>query len=656
MSSSVAQDNHDSRQSPFLPEGQTEQGWPFVRGQNFDGHSAETNIAESWPDEGPPVLWSRALGQGYSGFVARGNRVYTQFQDTSGQYVVCLEASNGETIWSYRYDVPFEMHGLYPGPRATPTLADDKVYFAAPSGLIGCLSMEGRLLWSKNPKETYTGRGTDFGYACSPTVVRDKVILPVGGKGASMVALDAQSGNLIWKSGDDSSSYAPAMPITVNGQQQVIGYLENVIVGLDLEKGTPLWRVKLSEGYAEHAAWPIYDAPRLWFSGPFNAGSRLMRLDAIDQHDPEQVWRSKIMSNDVASSVLVDGYLYGFDLQDVQTKGRRPSRGSFRCIEFATGKQRWSNGEPKKRRNLKDRNIVGHASVIVADGKLIMLNDTGELILARATPERFEQLARARVFSDGICWTAPALHRGCVYVRDQNRAVCIYIGKSELLDRQLAAEAVTVRQAAEVVSKSLAETLGIESEYAFRAPTAYELRRWYVFTIALFVSLMVLGLLSYVLLRRRDVSWKVMRRTVLAVSFLTGWAGTTALSRWSGEFFFTWPLALFVACQWVLDGMGNSQHGSTPPVARNWLRTRIPGLIFVAIVIGYLLLCRRFGLYAEWFFLTGFIAALPCEWIRRRALRGAHDRPALDCLMLTGSYTAYYWASAGFLWLGRGLI
>lgn len=176
-----------------------EPGWPQFRGPTFDAVSTETEIADSWPDVGPPVIWTRELGQGYSSFAAVGNKVYTQCQSIYRQSVVCLDAQTGDTIWSHNYDWPFEGGGLYPGPRSTPTLHNGRLYFAAPDGTIGCLDAEtGKPIWSTNPKKQYRGRGTDFGYASSPVVVEDKVIVPVGGLDASVVALDATHGTIVW--------------------------------------------------------------------------------------------------------------------------------------------------------------------------------------------------------------------------------------------------------------------------------------------------------------------------------------------------------------------------------------------------------------------------------------------------------------------------
>ncbi len=395
--------------------------WPHLRGPSYSGVSAETRLAESWPEEGPPVLWRIPLGQGYSGLVVVGRRVYTQYQSLSGQYVVCLDADTGERLWRRHYGYPWEPDGDWPGPMATPTARSGKVYFAGAFGLVGCLdASDGRMLWSVNVTETFDGYGTEYGYACTPLVEHGKVYLPVGGQGASVVALDAADGSVAWTSGDDVASYSPAYPITVGGRRHIVVYLRNDVVAFDPATGRELWRHPWSKGYDEHAAWPVYEEPYLLTASAFRQGAKVLRLSVgPDGPTAELVWRSKELSNDVASSLILDGHIYGFDLHDLQPRGSRRARGQFRCIELATGNVRWAT----------DR--TGHSTVIAADGKLILLNEAGELILARATPERYEELDRAQIFHAEVCWTPPTLSRRRLYPRNKVHAACVYLGQPE---------------------------------------------------------------------------------------------------------------------------------------------------------------------------------------------------------------------------------
>ena len=167
--------------APAMADDPSAERWHFVRGPHFNGHAASTGLAESWPAAGPPVLWTRTLGQGYSSFVAWDNRVATLYQTLGGQYVICLDSETGKTLWEHRYDWPHDPDGLYPGPRATPTFYQGSLYYAAPGGVVGCLDAEnGHLRWKVDTKKEFGGDGTDFGYSCSPTLIEGKLLLPLG--------------------------------------------------------------------------------------------------------------------------------------------------------------------------------------------------------------------------------------------------------------------------------------------------------------------------------------------------------------------------------------------------------------------------------------------------------------------------------------------
>ncbi|MEM7785210.1 MAG: PQQ-binding-like beta-propeller repeat protein, partial [Planctomycetota bacterium] len=381
----------------FLKSSFAQDSWQFFRGNRFDGHSDAVGIADRWSEKGPPVFWSRELGSGYSGFVGEDGRVFTQYQSLSGQFVTCLDLKSGATIWEHRYAWPYKPASLYPGPRSTPTLAGGCLFYTTPTAQIGCLNLQnGKLIWERDLGTQFKAPPVEFGYACSPVCADGRVLLPVGGKNASMVALDQLTGEVIWHSGNEAISYCSAYPIEFQGRSLVVGYFKNKLCIYDRSNGNELTQVQVSNDYDEHSAWPIYREPYLWISGPFRAGSKLYRIDQDEGRDTISLRRidsSSIMSNDVASSVLVDDALYGFDLKDVQSKVHRPSRGRFICIDFLSGDLKWANGSLGRRLQRDEQTVaskqqvndsdVGHCSVIHADGKLVLFNDTGELILCR---------------------------------------------------------------------------------------------------------------------------------------------------------------------------------------------------------------------------------------------------------------------------------
>ena len=236
--------------SPSKPD-----SWKFFRGENFGGASQSTGIAGSWDAKGPPILWTIDLGVGYSGFVGAGDRIYTQYQSLTGQFVVCLNAKTGEKIWEHRYAWPYKPASLYPGPRSTPTIDGERIYYTTPLGAAGCLELEtGKPVWEFTLTDRFDSPPVEFGYACSPVVFEGKLLLPAGGPNASMVALDPKSGETIWKSGEHKISYSSAYPIQFDGQYFVIGYFKNEVCLFDMKTGDEVGSHQVSKDYDEHSA------------------------------------------------------------------------------------------------------------------------------------------------------------------------------------------------------------------------------------------------------------------------------------------------------------------------------------------------------------------------------------------------------------------
>jgi outer membrane protein assembly factor BamB len=528
------------------------------------------------------------------------------------------------------------------------------VYFAGPSGLIGCLTADsGELIWLRNVVEEFDGIGIEFGCACSPTIVDGLVILPVGGERASLVALRASDGEVAWKSGSDAASYTPAFPIERERRKLIIGYLQNALVICDRLSGEQMRRFELSNGYDEHSAWPIYREPYLWIPEPFRSGSQLLELPGKEATDSElqRVWKKKSLLNDVTSTVLVDGHLYGFDLFEAQSKVHRPSRGKFRCVEFETGLEKWSvgTGRPIRGNPLtppSDEPFIGQCGIVVADGKLIMLNEIGELILARVNSERYEELARTTVLGGEIVWTPPILHRGRVYIRNHSRAVCLSVGMPEEL--HVEQPVLTISDMPQTEYYDLAATLlSIEPEYAFDLPSNEWLWKWYLASIVILTVSSVLAALIKAVVPQK---WKHVsgQAAFLLISLVAGAVGTTFLSAWTGDVFFTWPVCVFVVFDWLARSLKWKRRPETTRKEKlaDWCRVGA----FVAVSMVYFLLCRRLSLVTEWVFLVGFPAALPFSRISARFEQRSSVKAMIVCLVssLVG-FSAYYAAAVKLL-------
>ena len=381
----------------------------------------------------------------------------------------------------------------------------------------------------------------------------------------------------------------------------MVAFLQNELTGLDLKTGRILWRQPYSVGYDEHAAFPLYKEPYLRTMQPFRAGSDLYVLDVADptgcqlklvRHDPQ-------MSNDTASSVLVGDCVYGFDLHGAQASPNRPSHGLFRCMDFKTGETLWSSDRP------------GHATIAVADKKLLLFNDRGEVVLVRANPQFYEELARTEVFRGEICWTAPSLHRGRLYLRSPSRVACLYVGTPGGLDRRQQESAVPASSIPKARRVELGWLLGAERDYPFELPRAAELTRWYLFSLGAVAVAGALATGAYGVSRlRRRQSACLVARTAFWLGMLVGGVAATPLgNRFSSHFVFTWPVSLLVMHQFALASVFKAKQPDRGQAAA-WGGALGTGLLVLACLV-YYDLTRRLSLPPAWYFLPTFLVAWP---------------------------------------------
>ena len=304
----------------------------------------------------------------------------------------------------YRDDFGFDE-----GPRAVPTIDGERVYTFGAAGMLHAIDMAtGKATWVVDTVRAFGSRKGFFGRACSPLVEGDLLIVHVGGTGgAGIVALDKATGRLRWKASDDEASYSSPVAANIGGRRMVLALTRQGLVGLDPANGDMLVRKPFRSSIQSSvtAANPVVLGDGVFLSEAYGTGAALWR---ITPSGPRQVWASNdALSNHYATSVPHDGFLYGFHgRQDV------PPRPMLRCVEAATGTVRWST-EP-----------LAAGSLIFADGKLIVLTELGELILAPATPDAFAPTGRMQVLGFGTR-ALPALSAGRLYARDARQLICI---------------------------------------------------------------------------------------------------------------------------------------------------------------------------------------------------------------------------------------
>lgn len=368
--------------------------WPQWRGPHRNGISDEKDWSAPWPAGGPKVLWKANVGIGFASFTVAGNRVFTTGNTENTDAVFCFDAGTGKELWKHRYPADLGDKYYEGGTAATPVVDGDRLYHLSRWGDVFCFeAATGKIIWSKNIQQETNIRIPDWGFSGSPLVHARMLVLNIGSAG---LALDKASGNILWKSEDDNAGYSTPLPFTHGDDLLAIIGSGKSWVAVDIKTGTKAWEFPWPTRYGVNAADPVVHGDSVFISSGYNKGCALLK---IDSNSPVAVWQNKELKNQLASSVLLDGFLYGFDGDNTA------SRSPLKCLDFATGALKWEEIK------------LGPGALMAADGKLIILSGKGELIVAKASPKKFEVLCRGQVLT-GKCWTQPVLANGRIYCRN----------------------------------------------------------------------------------------------------------------------------------------------------------------------------------------------------------------------------------------------
>jgi outer membrane protein assembly factor BamB len=386
--------------------------WPQFLGPSRNGIYSGTNLADTWPKEGPPIVWQRKTGQGFSGPVVAGSKLILFHRLENRETAECLDALTGKQLWSYDYPTTYrDDFGFDEGPRATPAIDGTRVYTFGAEGMLHCLDLDsGKKLWSVNAKAQFQALKGFFGIACSPLVEGKVVLLNIGGAdGSGIVAFDKMTGNVVWRATGDEASYSSPVAVTINGKRQALVLTRDELVSIDPADGIILfqfpWRPAMNASVS--AAVPLVVGDLIFLSASYGAGAAALR---VSNDRPEKLWSADdVLSNHYATSVHHNGFLYGFD-------GRQEQGCNLRCVELKTGKIRWS------------RDRFGAGTILLATDQLLILSEKGELIRAPATPADFKPSARVQILPVQVR-AHPALASGLFYARSPDKLVCVDLRK-----------------------------------------------------------------------------------------------------------------------------------------------------------------------------------------------------------------------------------
>ncbi len=382
--------------------------WPQFLGPDRNGACSVTNLAPRWPKEGPPLLWQRKVGEGFSGPAVSRNRLILFHRLADRETVECLDARSGQPIWKTDYPTRYrDDFGFDEGPRATPTISENRVLTFGADGLLHCWAFDtGEKKWGVDSRTTFRAGKGFFGMACSPLVEGEAVMVILGGKnGAGLVAFNLRSGEVLWKATEDEASCSSPVAATVGGKRCVFGLTRAALAVIQPADGKEIcrypWRPPMESSVS--AATPLIIDDLIFLSASYGTGATLLRFK---ENGLEKIWAADgVLSNHYATSVHHQGFLYGFD-------GRQEHGCELRCAELRTGKVRWRE------------NGLKAGTVTLANDQLLVLTEQGELLRAPATPAGFKPVDRAQILPF-VVRAYPALSDGLFYARSKDKLVCV---------------------------------------------------------------------------------------------------------------------------------------------------------------------------------------------------------------------------------------
>ena len=390
--------------------------WPQWRGPQRNGISKETGLLPQWPKDGPKLLWEhKDTGRGYSTPSVVGPVLYVLGNDgIENEFVEALSVSDGRQTWRTRIGPAGnpKQEPNFPGARSTPTVEGSILVALGSDGDLAVLETNGgKVRWQKSLRRDFGGKPGIWAYSESPLVDGDKVICTPGGAEATLVALDKNTGDVVWKAkvpGGDEAAYSSAIIVEAGGVKQYVQMLAKGLVGIDAQSGKFLWRYgKTVSRYGANIPTPVADGDLVFCAGA-GTGGGLVKLSVKDgAFTPEQIYFSPKLPTAIGGAIKLGEDLYG-------TTGE-----SMVCINFRTGAMKW------------EERGLGAAALCFADGRFYLHGENGEVALVEATPEGYREQGHfappnqpEKAGPMEKAWAYPVVANGHLYVRDHNLLWC----------------------------------------------------------------------------------------------------------------------------------------------------------------------------------------------------------------------------------------
>lgn len=377
--------------------------WPQWRGKNQDGKAQQKDVVKFDGGIELKIAWKKSLGSGYSSVSVADGRAVTMFSDSTDDYVAAFDAKSGDELWRFKIGPTYKGHdGSHDGPMSTPLLSGGTVYAVGPRGQLLALDIKtGKERWSTRLVQEHRAPEPFYGFATSPIIDDDVLIVETGGQGGTISGFRKDTGALVWSTGDDSVKYHSPIRFQFAGQTQLVCAGNNYLYGLEPRKGKVLWRYR-HDGHGESINPVVVNQKQIFLRQSWEK-TLLVELKREDrQYFAEKVWDKSALKSSYDTPISHAGYLYGF------------SSRLLKCVDAGTGETVWKSTSP------------GDGFTMMVGGFLIIVTKQGTLHVVEAHPEGYNELASLELF-DGPAWSPPSFANGRIYARSLTQIACVEI-------------------------------------------------------------------------------------------------------------------------------------------------------------------------------------------------------------------------------------
>ena len=396
---------------PLLMQPIFSEDWPGFGGVNGNFISSENKLKKTWGNQEPEKLWDHEIGLGFSSIIESNGLAYTQGYSNGKNNLYCVDVKSGEILWKSSFPCTKADNYFKGGSRSTPLWNDGNLYLSTHMGDVYCLnSQKGNIIWSLNMSKDLGGKRPTWGYAASPVIIDQQLILVTGSPNGSLVALNKKTGEVLWKNGNYGAAYAT--PQRYNTTNQLLVFHEAGLSLHNLSDGSEISFYQHKTRYGINASQPLAIGSSILLSSAYGKGSAMINLSS---KNTKVEWKTEKVAAQMASLIQHNGYVYGIHGQ----AGTRAKFSTLFCMNSKSGKIIW------------EKKGYGLGSLILVGDSLILLNESGEIVLIDANPKQFIERASFQILSGKDNWVPPSYANGRLHCRSSDGTwVCLKMGST----------------------------------------------------------------------------------------------------------------------------------------------------------------------------------------------------------------------------------